>query len=49
MTEQWNKALECGKIIAVLFIDFKKAINVVPHVPVFKYSAEETSSKYGFR
>ena len=31
MTEQWNKALECGKIIAVLFIDFKKAFDVVPH------------------
>ena len=36
MTEQWNKVLECGKIIAVLFIDFKKAFDVVPHSILLK-------------
>ena len=36
MTEQWNKVLDLGKIIAVLFIDFKKAIDVVPHSILLK-------------
>ena len=24
ITEQWNKTLDCGKVVAVVFIDFKK-------------------------
>jgi hypothetical protein len=31
IVEKWNKALDEGKIIGVLFIDFKKAFDSVPH------------------
>ena len=31
MTKQWNKALDNGKVVAVLFIDLKKAFDVVQH------------------
>lgn len=36
MTEKWNKALDEGKVIGVLFVDFKKAFDCVPHDVLFK-------------
>ena len=36
MTEKWHSALDEGKVVACIFIDFKKAFDVVPHKTLFK-------------
>ena len=36
MTEIWRHALDNGKVIAVLFIDFKKAFDSINHKILYK-------------
>jgi len=31
MTEEWKRCMDNGKVIGVIFIDFKKAFDCVPH------------------
>ena len=40
MTEKWRKAIDSGKVVGVLFIDFKKAFDSVSHqILLKKFSA----------
>jgi len=36
MTKSWGKALDDSKVVGVIFIDFKKAFEVVPHSTLLK-------------
>ena len=36
MTEKWRKAIDSGKVVGILFIDFKKAFDSVSHQILLK-------------
>ena len=31
LTETWRTVIDCGKFVAVAFIDFRKAFDSIPH------------------
>ena len=47
MTEKWRKAIDSGKVVGILFIDFKKAFDSVSHqilLNSFKYALKKSDA-----
>ena len=45
MTEKWKQALDNGKVVGIIFVDFQKAFDSICH----KKTLNETTCKWNLR